>query len=110
MAPSVTVTVRDALTNALVDSPAFTVNGNTVIVGCAAYELFDAGVDADADATGDAGAPRCEQWRVSLPVGHSTLGVSAPGYQPQSFAYDTQMSAGCCATGTQLTQSVALTQ
>ena len=45
---------------------------------------------------------------MQLPVGHSTFTVSAIGCQLQSFAYDTQMSGGCCAMGTQLTQAVAL--
>ncbi len=107
MAPMVTVTVTDAVTNEIVPNPTFTTDGNPAFGGCAQLATSDAG--ADASDAGDAGAPLCESWRFQLPVGHSTFVVSATGYQPQSFAFDTQMSGGCCSTGTQLTQPVALT-
>ena len=103
-APAVTVTVTEASSGELVADPEFAVNGASAPTVCAGFAPSDAGSTEG----GDAGAPVCEQWRVTLPVGHSTLTVSAPGFQPQTFAYDTVMSGGCCGGGTQLTQSVLL--
>jgi hypothetical protein len=98
--PSVTVTVKDAVTHDLVPNPTFSLGAATVNGQCIGIIPDDAG---------EAGTPNCEQWRVTLPVGHSTLVVSAAGYQPQTFTFDTTLTNDCCQTGTQLTQTAELT-
>jgi hypothetical protein len=96
LAPSVTMTVTDAVTGQTVPNPSFTVNGQPTSGGCIGT-VSDAGTN-------------CQQWRVTLPVGHSTVTVAATGYQTQTFQYDTTMGTGCCASGTQLQQLVSLTK
>lgn len=94
------MTVVDAASGSPVASPAFTVNGNPTSGQCIGVIPDDAGPDA---------GPSCQQWRVTLPVGHSTVTVAATGFQTQTFQYDTTMGTGCCASGTQLQQLVNLT-
>jgi hypothetical protein len=101
LAPSVTFTVKDAVTQGLIPDPTFSVNATSLNGQC---------IGVIPDDAGDAGTPSCEQWRLTLPVGHSTVVVSAAGYQPQTFAFDATESSGCCSTGTQLTQTANLTQ
>ena len=99
-APTVTVTVKDAVTQDLIPNPTFSLNAASVNGQC---------IGVIPDDAGEAGAPNCEQWQVTLPVGHSTLVVSATGYQPQTFPLDATMSGGCCQTGSQLKQTALLT-
>ena len=97
--PSVTFTITDTATGSTIQDPTFTVDGASANGACIGVFPDDAGADA---------GPICNQWRVTLPVGHSTVTVGATGYQTQTFGLDTTMSTGCCATGTQLNQQVAL--
>ena len=98
-APTVTFTITDAVTGDTIQDPIFSVNAASVNGQCIGVFADDAGPDA---------GPTCKQWRMSLPVGHSTVTVGATGYQTQTFGLDTTMGTGCCATGTQLNQTVQL--
>lgn len=97
--PTVTYTITDAVTGQTIQDPVFSVNAASVNGQCFGVLADDAGPDAGLD---------CKTWQVTLPVGHSTATVGATGYQTQTFGFDTTMSTGCCATGTQLNQTVQL--
>jgi len=97
--PFVTFTITDAVSGSTIQDPVFSVDGASANGECIGVFPDDAGPDA---------GPVCAQFRVTLPVGHSTVTVGAAGYQTQTFGFDTTMSSGCCATGTQLNQTVQL--
>ena len=99
LSPTVTFTITDATSGDAIQDPVFTIDGASANGGCIGVVPDDGGADA---------GPVCKQWQLSLPVGHSTVTVGAPGYQTQTFGLDTTTSGGCCSTGTQLQQQVAL--
>jgi len=99
LSPTVTFTITDSATGDKIQDPVFSVDGASANGQCIGVFPDDAGPDA---------GPLCNQFRVTLPVGHSTVTVGATGYQTQTFGFDTTMSGGCCSSGTQLNQQVAL--
>jgi hypothetical protein len=81
---------------ASIPNPSFTENGQPLTAEC------DAGSGLVPD-----GATNCIGWRIFL-SGYHNITITAPGYAPQVVAANITVTGGCCGTGDQIFQTVAM--
>jgi hypothetical protein len=91
----VTLRPQDAVTKAVVASPAFAEGGKTLTATCMSVGGLDGGA--------------CDAWRMpTLGFGPHTITVSAPGYDDAKITVQVSGPSGCCGLGPAVDETVAM--